>query len=428
MHILLIMTTLPWPLEKSGAAQRSGLLLQALQNWGDVDVLVAAEKSYLEQPKVREHLQESPNHCIRKLELDLVDESGPWRQLARLAPGKIGNLLRDLGRSKANFAPDKANNEWLSRIIKNEAYDMVVVRYLQWAMKTGAAHLPMTDVLLDYDDVDWQVYRTRENQAERRTIAKRIRGRFVGWYVERIARKHLRNFAHVWVTSEEDRQDVRIQRCSVLPNVPRLSPEKERRPAHDMGKRNNILLVATLVYKPNADGLTHFLSEIWPTIRKAHPGLRLKVVGQLPQEIDLVNAWKQSLGVDLSGFVENLDESYEQALFTIAPVYWGGGTKIKVLESLGRRRTCVATCHALHGLGEHIRHEDSLLSAETDENFIQACLTLIEEPETRQRLERRGEEAVRSHFSVYDFNKAVDSVMQRFVGHLRPTSEDQTAP
>jgi len=63
LKILLIASTLPWPLEKYGGAQRSGLILKALQRWGDVDVVVANERKYLEQPDVREKMQESREYA-----------------------------------------------------------------------------------------------------------------------------------------------------------------------------------------------------------------------------------------------------------------------------------------------------------------------------------------------------------------------------
>ena len=47
--------------------------------------------------------------------------------------------------------------------------------------------------------------------------------------------------------------------------------------------------------------------------------------------------------VEVSGFVQDLPPVYERAAFTVAPIYWGGGTKIKVLESLAYGRTCVAS-------------------------------------------------------------------------------------
>jgi glycosyltransferase involved in cell wall biosynthesis len=120
--------------------------------------------------------------------------------------------------------------------------------------------------------------------------------------------------------------------------------------------------------------------------------------------------------VEILGLVEDLGVEYERALFTIAPIYWGGGTKIKVLESLGRGKTCVVTPHALYGLSPHIRHGDSVLCAASDAEFVEACLKLVRSESLRQSLAARGKEVIHEHFSVARFNNAVVEVVARFAG------------
>lgn len=413
MRILLISTTLPWPLEQFGGAQRSGLLLKALRNWGDVDVLVASEKEHFEWPGVFEKMDDSSGYGIRKLELDFTREAGPWRQLAPLARGKLKSLLHELARCKADFTPERTAVESMRQVVRDGGYDIVVVRHLRSATKTGSAFLLRTKVLLDYDDIDWQVHRTREEVSDR-PIIKRFRDDCTSKYLEGIARRSLPNFAHIWAASEEDQTEIALQHCSVLPNVPILPPAGMRDSRKDGPRDDTILFVATLGYSPNTQGLDRFLSRVWPAVHQAHPGVHLKVVGKPPEDSQQVEAWKQAPNVDFLGFVENLDDSYARALFTIAPIYWGGGTKIKVLESLGRGRTCVATPHALFGVGQHIRHDDSVWCADMDEDFVQGCITLLETPDLRKRMEVKGAAVVQEHYSIETFNQAVDKVMCQF--------------
>lgn len=418
MKILLITSTLPWPLQKTGNSQRSGLLLRALQNWGDVDVLVASGKGYFSRPDVIENMDRSTGYAIRKFELDLTQEAGPWRQLAVLTRGKLKNLFRDLARCKADFTPDKAALESMRKVIQDAGYDIVVSRSLVTATRTGAAFLSTPCVLLDFDDIDWAVHGSSK-EVVHQSATKRLRAGIFERYIERRARKCLRNFAHVWGASAEDRTELALPRCSVLPNVPILPFTNEIDSSKNAPEPKTILFVGLLLYGPNFSGLDHFLGKIWPAVHQAHPEVRLQIVGKLLEDSQLVDVWKKMPNVELFGFIEDLDEAYARAVFTIAPVYWGGGTKIKVLESLGRGRTCVAAAHALYGISQHVRHDDSVWCADTDEDFVQGCIALLENPELRQRLETRGIEVIREHFSVARFNQAVDDVMREFQGHSR---------
>lgn len=414
MRILLICGTLPWPLGDSGGAQRSGLLLQALRRWGEVDVLVTGSKQYLEMPHIREKMLASKESGFRILELDFEREANPWRLFCRLSRGKIRDLFRELGRCKYDYGRQKTQVESLHKIVDDGKYDVIVVRFLRYATRTGAAFLPGANVLLDIDDVDWQKHRSARDQPGTRSLFKRLRDDITAWYLERNAKKHLKNFKHIWIASEEDRRQVGALPCSVLPNVPILPSVDTESPSREAPEHNTILFVGTLGYGPNMHGLDHFLTAIWPAVHEAHAQVRLRVVGRPPKDRQRVDAWGQAPNVDLVGFVDDLGESYAQALFTIAPIYWGGGTKIKVLESLGRGRTCVATSQALYGLDEHIRHDDSVWRADTDHDFLEGCCTLIEDGEMRKRLESKGEALIRNHYSIKRFNQAVDNVMRQF--------------
>jgi len=99
----------------------------------------------------------------------------------------------------------------------------------------------------------------------------------------------------------------------------------------------------------------------------------------------------------------------------VAPLREGGGTKIKVLESLKLGRTCVVTPHAQRGYGQVLRDGQSLLVGETDEELAAACVRLIEQPELRDRLAATGQEVVRERYSWNGFSRSVRDAITRVV-------------
>lgn len=412
MKILLIAHWLPWPLEQNGGAQRTGHFLQALRRWGSVDVVVAQEGPYLERMNFSRAWSSESATSLRKLELPPGQIAKPWSWVRVFVWGKLRTLCEELGKFKAELCGRDAAVRALKEIIQSTEYDLVVVRQLPWAMQTGAARIRDIPVLLDLDDIDWEVYRAREIQSLNRGIAKRLRNEVVRFYLEHNARKCLRAFHHVWAASEEDQEKLAIPHCTVLPNVPILPDGRESSRSNSDASRQSILFVGTFMYTPNVHGVEHFLNCVWPTVHKAHPEVLLRIVGKLPEDTTRVTPWMTLPSVEVLGFVESIDEVYAQALFTIAPIYWGGGTKIKVLESLGRGRTCVATAHALYGVDRHIRNGDCVLQANSDEEFAENCVTLLEKPAMRERLEQRGKEVIRDHFSTARFNQAVDEVIR----------------
>ena len=151
------------------------------------------------------------------------------------------------------------------------------------------------------------------------------------------------------------------------------------------------------------EGLNRKLNTV---ARKLHQQAVLRIVGEGMPPAQR-QAWSQVDGVDPIGFVEDLIPAYEQSAFTIAPIYWGGGTKIKVLESLAYGRTCVATSHACEGFADHLQHKDTIWLAQDDDALVDGCLELLGNPSLRDAMAQRGNRLVREEFSIDRFQQIV---------------------
>lgn len=377
MRILLISNCLPWPYEVYGAAQRTHLLRQALQAWGDVDIMLARSEARMASDVVQEHMT---------------------------AAGVVETVAFQKGRRPSQ--DKEAARAALAAVLERGKYDLIAVRYLRNALRLGLNRSPSVPVIVDLDDIDWLVLRNKINAGDIAGI-KALFARAVAPVLSFFWHNYVRRFSHAWVASEEDRAVVRLDTCCVLPNIPLPACPKEAPCAQDC-----VLLVGLLSYRPNVEGFGRFLQHIWPRVHANHPDLVLRVVGGgLAPEIK--EAWGAVAGVELLGYVDDLEPEYARCLFTVAPVYWGGGTKIKVLESLLRGRPVVGTPHALYGFGEHVRDGHNVLMAKNDDEFVKACTRLVSDSDLRTRLSAHGRDLVGRHFSVARFNEVVNATVSR---------------
>jgi len=408
----------PWPLDKTGAAQRSTLIQKALRPFGEVRVVVARPRIAISSSQVQQDCREETRRDgLQEILYDANREAGMFRIPQVLPNADLRRVAKNLAICKADYSlPDEECSRQLQMIVCDFQPDLLVCRYLRSAVATGAASLSQIPVVLDFDDVDWRVRASHREQIATRGIAEVLHHEFYDWYLERNARRCLRHFAHVWVASEEDKQVLGNRTSSVLPNVPILPSHTSDRSPQAKQEGPTLLFVGGLVHRPNREGLDRFLDRVWPRVHEAKPEVKLRVVGGLPDDGGRCETkWRKVANVEILGQVEDLSPEYERALFTIAPVYWGGGTKIKVLESLGRGRACVVSPHALYGVGAHIRHGDSVLCAASDEEFAEACLKLLRSERLRKSLAMGGEQVIREHFSVTGFNAAVAEVVTAFL-------------
>ncbi len=159
----------------------------------------------------------------------------------------------------------------------------------------------------------------------------------------------------------------------------------------------DVVFIGKLDWPPNREGLLWFLDKVWPRAFAARPTLRLSIVGS--GAAGPLGTRSSLRGVRFLGRVENLDEIYRQSAISLAPVFYGSGTRVKVIEASRYGRACLSTAIGVEGTG--LLPGQSYLRAETEAEWIQA---LVKTDVTAAReLGRRAWQQMKDRF---DLNQA----------------------
>ena len=382
------------------------MLLRALSDCGSVDLFLILPYRLL----TPEQIEEIADHhrLVDHVDWTLNRSAAPWRTLTRL-PGRLGATAEHLAEQAGHLSRDPAVATRLASRLARTPYDVVVSRYLVGARRADVLAHRAPLHALDLDDVAPDVLRDRLRSEGRFSWPERAR---VG-QLRRILGRTLARFDHVWLSDAADRERLDAPDATVLPNGvwrPAEASPVELLPSDDRSRE--IVFVSTLGYEANREGLEHFLAHVWPRVRREVPEARLRVVGTLPRD-DPSARWRAVPGVEVSGFVEDLRAVYARAAFTIAPLYWGGGPKIKVLESLAWGRTAVVTPVGHAGFEEVLPHTEAVVRAEDDARFAEACVRLLRDPGERKRLAERGAGVVAERFGFDAFRASVTEAIER---------------
>ncbi len=100
-------------------------------------------------------------------------------------------------------------------------------------------------------------------------------------------------------------------------------------------------------YHANVHGLLRFLREGWRPLGER--GLRLKVVGRDPGE-EVLQLARELPGVDVLGFVDDLDALLASCSAAVVPVWKGAGIKMKTLVLMGSGLPVASTGVGLEGI------------------------------------------------------------------------------
>jgi glycosyltransferase involved in cell wall biosynthesis len=129
------------------------------------------------------------------------------------------------------------------------------------------------------------------------------------------------------------------------------------------------LFVGTLGYYPNEDACRYLRSEIVPRLAE---DFEFQIVGTGATE--RLRRLISHPAIQIVGQVPQVDAWYHNAAAVVVPVRAGGGTRIKILEAFSFRRPVITTAVGVEGIDA--RHDESILVADTPEEFAEACRRL----------------------------------------------------
>jgi polysaccharide biosynthesis protein PslH len=184
-----------------------------------------------------------------------------------------------------------------------------------------------------------------------------------------------------------------IQNCIELNNYSSVSA---------IPSANQIIFTGSFRYHANYEAMLWFVRHVYPIIRESLPETQLIITG------DHANMpFPPTDGVVLAGFVDDINKYIKSSWVSIAPLWSGGGTRLKILEAMGLGTPVVSTTKGAEGLdaqpGEH------LLIADTAETFANHVLAILRDKPTHDRLALQAKEFVKNKYNW-------DLVLPRFLG------------
>jgi glycosyltransferase involved in cell wall biosynthesis len=158
---------------------------------------------------------------------------------------------------------------------------------------------------------------------------------------------------------------------------------------------NRLLFVGSFRHRPNVDAVLSLATAILPRVWETRPDVVLDVVGA-DAPAQLLRAAEGSRGrIVMHGFVESLDARFDGAGLFVAPLFSGGGIKIKILEAMGRGTAVLTTPVGAEGIDDE---GEACALAHSEEDFANQILELVQSPTRRVELGRRGRAWIEARF------------------------------
>lgn len=295
-------------------------------------------------------------------------ELRPWRRAVQ-ALWTIPNLT---------YADEQDLRDRVLAVVGHEKWDLVWFSRIR--VHRLCADLVPGEHILDLDDLN---DRLRISLAVDQWQRRRLLGLIDIILNLIIARRWKRRYERLLigddqlvVTHHGDRSHLGQPECAVVPNGYPPIPH----PPSRQGGNNSLIFVGPLTYQPNYLAVCWFVEQVLDRIRAEVHDASLAVIG----DVTGTSRLPHHEAVRYHGFVDDLDPFYERAAVAVTPLRSGGGTRIKVLEAMARRRPVVATSFAVEGLGLVDGYDCTI--ADDAESFAARCIELLTDGAERRRL------------------------------------------
>lgn len=399
----------------AGIQKRAWSHLEALSGHGEVVVVLLLTDGQIARLEPLDDIR-ARAHSLHIIPLDQTSR-------ARVSgiPG-LTALGRWLTRGQPMLAPrEDADTSASLECIRSRSYELVFCfRLRAFSLLEpifGRAFTGKHKIFVDFDDIE-SVASQRELESQRDAVGFEQRLLMNIELAETVALEQcaLRDAAGVSVCSTLDAEQLRkVGSKAKVCVVPNSLPIMAILPIQPMKQEVSILFVGTMTYQPNEDAAVFFCREILPLIKaRSKRPLDVQIVGRGPS--DLVRSLAADPAVTVTGSVNSVEPCYERADFVIAPIRFGGGTRIKILEALALGRPVVSTGIGAEGLD--LLTERDILIADSAADFADACVRLAENAPLRGQLAQAG----RKRFeTLYESG----SVQAKMLGELQAIIDEK---
>jgi len=412
MKCLVVGDDFPWP-QTYGGTLRLAAAIEGIARLGEIDLFT------LTYPLRTDPCVAPSALPIRRVKT-LVGSAPDYRASRRLRWLASAPLPLEL----VAATPVPLNETFFSWV--DGDYDVVLFSRVGMFFQLGRPRLGPT--IVDFVDLEDAKIRARldAERALRRAaglgelghlMAATVQGRLNAARWQRVQRAVAGSADRVVVCSDLDLARLDVANATVIPNGYEVPARPLGRVA--VGDPPTVLLQGSLLYGPNADAARRLAGVILPRVRARVPGVRLRLVGEADAGVTKLDHPPE---VTVVGRVDAMEPELARADLVAAPIRYGSGTRVKILEAFAHRIPVVSTTVGAEGLG--VTSGRHCLIADDDDAFADACVALLEQPDLRRTL---VEEAQRLFLERFQWASARDhlealarTVATAAVGGARP--------
>ena len=331
----------------------------------------------------------------------------PLRLVSKSSPAFAGEVLQNL------FSPlplavsryvSADMRKLIEKLLREQAFDALVCDFL-----AAAPNIPqIEDAVLFQHNIEALLWNRHAS-----TAADPLRRLYFGRQAARMFAFEddtCRRAGHVVAVSAKDQDDMcRLFNISRISAIPTGVDIDHFAPPPGVPVVADLVFIGSMDWMPNIDGILWFVEEILPLIRHSRKDCRLAIAGRQPSRKIAALPEKDS-GITVTGSVPDIRPYLWGASVSIVPLRIGGGTRLKIYESMAAKVPVISTTIGAEGL--EIHPPEDIRIADTAEAFAAQCMGLLDDAEQRGRQAAAAWDMVNARFSWAQVTREFEQILQ----------------
>ena len=274
---------------------------------------------------------------------------------------------------------DREVKKRVSSLLSSHAFDVAVCDFLSASLNFSFP-TPIPAILFQHN-IESELW-SRLAETERnplRKFAYAIEAKKMCSY----ERETVARFDRVWAVSQRDLEQmlpiVGPERTSIVEtgvDTSQFRSTQDRHVAPDL-----VIFTGSMDWEPNIDCVEYFCQDIWPAVRREIPSVRFRIVGRNPHTRVKRLA---SDSVEVTGSVPSVLDHLHEAAVVVVPLRAGGGTRLKIYESMAAGKAIVSTTLGAEGLA--VTDNENILLADDAPSFAAKVIALLRDSLFRNRI------------------------------------------
>lgn len=383
MKVLILLSRIPWPLEKGDKLRAYHHLKIIAKKHKVVLVCLTDAKPH---PKALENL--SP-FC----------ENIHFIKLNKL--GIFWNLSTSIFNDKpfqVNYFYQKSAQKKVNLIIEQHMPKHLFVQLIRTTEYVKKHHI--FDSTFDYMDAF--------SMGAKRRVEKAIPGIKFLLKIEANRLKKYENyvfnrFKNKTIISKNDQELIQHSKNNDITILPNGVDFELFKPNTSIEKKYELVFTGNMSYPPNIKAAHYLAQKIIPILIKTYPTIKLIIAGADPHPSVKKLASKN---ISITGWLDQITDAYNEAKIFIAPMQIGTGMQNKILEAMSMKIPCITSELAGHAIGA--THNKEILIAHSPKEYAQFVIQLLENESFSKKITNQAHKWVTEN---YDWKKNGDILL-----------------